>query len=87
MARITTKQLEEMVADYATTFEGWRSFKERHLYANTVLSSKWSGSPSTGQYRAICVISASMLEVGTNACAVAGCAPPAEAQAASRPEG
>jgi hypothetical protein len=64
MARITTKQLKEVVADYAATFEGWRSFQGTAFVREhgPVQQMVWFDTPSTGQYRAICVISASMLE-------------------------
>jgi hypothetical protein len=58
MVRITFKQLKEVVADYAATFGGWRSFQGTAFVREhgPIHQMVWFDTPSTGQYRAICVI-------------------------------
>jgi hypothetical protein len=64
MARITTKQLKEMVADHAATFEGWRLFQGTAFVRqhDPVQQMVWFETLRTGEYRANCMICASMLD-------------------------
>jgi hypothetical protein len=63
MVRMTTKQLKEVVADYVATFEGWRSFQGTAFVREhgPVQQMVWFEAPSTGEYRTMCIIKASML--------------------------
>jgi hypothetical protein len=52
MVRITTKQLKEVVADYAATFEGWRLFQGTAQSVHTPNSdTPTATAPRCGQRR------------------------------------